>query len=285
MKRVLAWFEREARDLPWRSPEATPWGVLVSEIMLQQTPAARVIPQWHAWMDRWPSPDALARASSAEVLHAWGRLGYPRRALRLREAAQIITDSYGGVVPSDLATLRSLPGIGEYTAAAIRSFAFGLPAIALDVNIRRVLSRVYAGVELTTSAITRADRERGARAWEESGEDPRWNAAIMECGALVCTARSPLCEACPIASRCAWREAGYPPPVTKKSSQAWVGTDRQARGTMMAYLRTMPDFSAPRDELLGLWDGRDQAEKALQTLADDGLIHEMRPGLIALGSA
>ena len=254
VQRLLPWFEANGRDLPWRDPSTTPWGVLVSEIMLQQTPASRVEPRWREWMECWPTPAALAAASTADVLHAWGRLGYPRRALRLHEAAQHIESVHGGIVPSSTSELRAIPGIGEYTAAAIQSFAFHQPSVVLDVNIRRVLTRVFLGTDISRTSISAIERQLGARALEEAGHDPRWNATIMEFGALVCTARNPLCGECPIADRCAWRAAGYPALEQPRRGQAWAGTDRQVRGIVMAHLRSAPEFTADRADLLALWD-------------------------------
>lgn len=285
MIRLLSWFEQNARDLPWRQPGTTPWEVLVSEVMLQQTPVARVIPVWNDWIARWPTPGALADADSAEVLNAWGRLGYPRRALRLREAATRIHIEYDGIVPAELAQLRALPGIGEYTAAAIRSLAFRQSAVVLDVNIRRVLTRVYLGTDLEASSITNEERALAAAALDETGQDPAWNAAIMEFGALVCTARVPKCSVCPIQDLCGWRKAGYPEPSRKRRGQAWEGTDRQVRGKMVEHLRRSSHFVSPTFELMALWDDREQAERALQALCDDGLIHRRGKNEYALGTA
>ena len=142
---VLAWYARNARDLPWRAPGATPWAVLVSEIMLQQTPVARVLPEYLSWLARWPTPAALAAEPAGEAIRQWGRLGYPRRALRLHETATILTTRHGGMVPADRDALLALPGIGSYTAAAVASFAFGQRHAVLDTNVRRVLARLVAG--------------------------------------------------------------------------------------------------------------------------------------------
>ena len=136
---VTAWFAAHARPLPWREPDCTPWGVMVSEYMLQQTPVARVLPVWAAWLERWPTPAALAAEEPGEAVRAWGRLGYPRRAQRLHAAATAIRDEHGGEVPADFEALRGLPGVGEYTAAAIASFAHGRRHVVLDTNVRRVL--------------------------------------------------------------------------------------------------------------------------------------------------
>jgi A/G-specific adenine glycosylase len=158
-KPIVTWFKKHKRDLPWR--DTTPWGVLVSEFMLQQTPVNRVLPKWNEWMQRWPTPAELAKASPAEVITAWGRLGYPRRALRLHATAQIISEDFNNQVPDDPETLQLFPGIGEYTAAAIAAFAFEKRTLVMDVNIRRVLVRVIDGEEHPKPAPT--SRERNSR--------------------------------------------------------------------------------------------------------------------------
>ncbi|RMI03391.1 A/G-specific adenine glycosylase, partial [Cellulomonas triticagri] len=206
---VVAWFDVHARDLPWRAPDRTPWGVLVSEVMLQQTPVVRVEPAWRAWLARWPEPADLAAASPADVLRAWDRLGYPRRALRLQDCARALVERHGGQVPDDEEALLALPGIGSYTAAAVRAFAFGRRSVVLDTNVRRVLARVAEGVALPAPALTVGER-RLAEEYvpaDDAGA-ARWAAASMELGALVCTARAPRCGACPVADACAWRRAG-----------------------------------------------------------------------------
>nr|MBA3523358.1 A/G-specific adenine glycosylase [Geodermatophilaceae bacterium] len=159
---VLTWYSGHRRELPWRAADRTPWGVLVSEAMLQQTPVARVLPLWSEWMARWPSPAALAAASPGEVVRAWGRLGYPRRALALHRAATAIRDEHHGAVPESEADLRALPGVGEYTAAAVRAFAFGDRSVVLDTNVRRVLSRALGGRAQPAPSVTVAERARAA---------------------------------------------------------------------------------------------------------------------------
>ncbi|WP_344077037.1 A/G-specific adenine glycosylase, partial [Nocardiopsis metallicus] len=240
---VLAWYESNARDLPWRTPDASPWSVLVSEIMLQQTPVVRVLPAWEAWMERWPTPAHLAKEPSGEAVRMWNRLGYPRRALRLHACAVAITEEHDGQVPDDHATLLSLPGIGAYTAAAVASFAYGQRHAVLDTNVRRVLARAETGIEYPPKTQTKAET-----ALAESLLPPtasvaaRWAVAVMELGALVCTARSPRCADCPIAGQCAWKLAGKPahdgPP---RRGQTYAGTDRQVRGRLLAVLRDSPD--------------------------------------------
>ena len=155
--RVLRWYDDHARDLPWRRPGVSAWEVMVSEFMLQQTPVARVLEPWRQWIDRWPTPSALAAAPAGEAVRAWGRLGYPRRALRLHRAAEAITEQHGGEVPTELADLLALPGVGSYTAAAIASFAYGQRHVVLDTNVRRVLARVAAG---EGAPAARGDRGR-----------------------------------------------------------------------------------------------------------------------------
>lgn len=269
---VLDWYCVHARDLPWRRPEATPWGVLVSEFMLQQTPVSRVLEPWHHWITRWPTPDDLAAEPTSAAVAAWGRLGYPRRALRLHAAATAIARDHGGVVPDDRDTLRALPGVGDYTAAAVASFAFGHRHAVLDTNVRRVLARVGRGVAFASTSPSRTERDE-AVCWlpDDPERAARWAVASMELGALVCTARSPRCGDCPVASRCAWLAAGRPdhdgPP---RRGQAWHGTDRQCRGTLLQALRDHP-LGVDRDDLLARWDDRTQAERCLASLIDDGL--------------
>lgn len=277
---VVAWFDRTARDLPWRR-RASPWAVLVSEFMLQQTPVARVLPVYTAWIERWPTPAALAAEPVGEAVRAWGRLGYPRRALRLHAAATAIVDRHGGRVPSSYDELLSLPGIGDYTAAAISSFAFGGRQVVLDTNVRRILARVVSGVEFPAPSVTAAEREL-ARALLPSRDAHRWAAATMELGALVCTARSPRCEECPVAEACRWRAAGYPAYAgPARRGQSWEGTDRQCRGRLMAILResTVP-VGKPALDLA--WPDALQRERALDGLVADGLVEPVGEDSFAL---
>lgn len=233
---IIDWFDTAERPLPWRDPATTAWAVLVSEIMSQQTPVSRVEPRWRAWMAKWPTPADVAAAPTAEVLHAWDRLGYPRRALRLQEAARVIADELGNRVPKTAAELEALPGIGSYTAAAVASFAHGQRTTVLDTNVRRVLVRVFAGRDRPTTSPSRRETEWAERFVPET-DHVRWNAGVMEFGALVCTARSPKCDDCPLAEVCAWNRAGRPTSATKPKTQKWAGTDRQLRGAIMDVLK------------------------------------------------
>lgn len=277
---ILDWFAQHARDLPWRASDRTAWGVLVSEVMLQQTPVARALPTWTEWMARWPTPGDVAAASTADVLRAWGRLGYPRRALRLHECARAIATDHDGDVPHDEAELLALPGIGAYTAAAVVAFAFGGRSVVLDTNVRRVLARAVAGVALPPVSQT-ADEVRTAAAVvpAEPAAAARWAAASMELGALVCTTRAPRCDACPVASLCAWRAAGRPADshVARRRTQAWAGTDRQVRGRVMALFReTLTPVRIADVE--ALWPDRAQLARCLDGLMADGLVEKLPAG-------
>jgi len=270
MEQVLDWYQENKRALPWRN--TSPWGVLVSEFMLQQTPVQRVLPQWHRWMELWPTPADLAAASLSDALREWGRLGYPRRAKRLHQCAQVIVTDHGGEVPASLNELRALPGIGEYTAAAIRAFAFKESEVVLDINIRRLYARCWSGIATPTNAPNNSEREL-AKNLIPVGDDGRWAAATMELGALICKARTPLCSHCPLADICTWRALGYlQSEVEKRTSAQWQGSDRQCRGVIMNALREAPEVR--KQELAKLWGDRSQYEKAIASLLDDGLIEK-----------
>ncbi|WP_220793299.1 A/G-specific adenine glycosylase [Nocardioides stalactiti] len=275
---ILAWYDENARDLPWRDPSASAWSVLVSEFMLQQTPVVRVLPVHAVWLERWPTPAALASESSGEAVRAWGRLGYPRRALRLHAAATAIVADHAGVVPDSYDALLALPGIGDYTAAAVASFAYRQRHVVLDTNVRRVLGRAVSGVEFPARSVTRAERDVAAALLPE---DPptaaTWSVAVMELGALVCTADRPRCDACPVVSACAWHTAGRPaydgPP---RPVQTYAGTDRQCRGRLLAVLRDSPG-SVPKERLDLAWNLPEQRERCLASLVADRLVVRLDP--------
>jgi A/G-specific adenine glycosylase len=280
---LLRWYDANARDLPWRAADATPWGVLVSEVMLQQTPVARVLPMWTDWLTRWPEPAALAESSAGEAIRHWGRLGYPRRALRLHQAATAIVQRHGGVVPSSYAELLALQGIGTYTAAAVASFAFGARHAVVDTNVRRVQARAVTGVALPAPALTAAElRLAEGILPDDDAQVAGWNVAVMELGALVCTARSPACDSCPVRRRCAWVAAGSPAyDGWARRTQPWPGTDRQVRGRLLAELRasTAPVTRRDLHQAAAPAGGGDrgQAERCLAGLVTDGLV-EALPG-------
>ncbi|MBV9023439.1 MAG: A/G-specific adenine glycosylase [Streptomycetaceae bacterium] len=280
---LTAWFAVHARDLPWRRPDAGAWSVMVSEFMLQQTPVSRVLPVYEQWLARWPRPADLAAEPPGEAVRAWGRLGYPRRALRLHGAAAAITERHDGEVPRDHAALLALPGVGEYTAAAVASFAYGQRHAVLDTNVRRVLARALTGVQYPANATSAAERRLAQRLLpDDEALAARWAAATMELGALVCTARTPDCSRCPIAKRCAWRLAGFPEHDGQpRRSQSYAGTDRQVRGKLLAVLReaTAP---VPLQVLDQVWDEPVQRARALDGLVADGLVEPVADGVYRL---
>jgi A/G-specific adenine glycosylase len=280
---VLRWYATHARDLPWRRPGVSAWSVLVSEIMLQQTPVSRVLPAYAAWLARWPTPEALAAATPGDAVRQWGRLGYPRRALRLHATALILAERHGGTVPASVDELAGLPGVGSYTAAAVASFAFGQRHAVLDTNVRRVLARLMRGeafpprsssateVRLATSLLP-AEPRRAAR----------WSVAIMELGALICTSARPDCASCPVSRQCAWRTAGWPETAgARPPTQRYAGTDRQCRGRLLAVLRDATG-PVPAVRLDSVWPDRTQRERALRALIADGLAAPLPDGQFAL---
>lgn len=271
VRQLVGWFDAHARDLPWRHGD--PWAVMVSEFMLQQTPVARVLPVWAAWLERWPTPALLAAEPTGEAVLAWGRLGYPRRALWLHASATAIAERQDGQVPDTLDELRALPGVGDYTAAAIACFAFGAHVPVLDTNVRRVLTRLEVGQAAPPAHLTNAERARAQEFTDAAAElAPRWAAAVMEFGALVCLARRPECAACPVADTCGWRIAGYPASPRKAPAQGWHGSDRQCRGILLDIIRTNPD-GVSVEMLFDAWHSVPQAKACLVGLMADGLVH------------
>jgi A/G-specific adenine glycosylase len=282
-KPVLAWYAEWSRDLPWRRPGTTAWQIMVSEVMLQQTPVSRVLPAYDAWLTRWPTPRALAAERPGEAVRMWGRLGYPRRALRLHQAATVLDRDHEGKVPRDASALRALPGIGDYTTAAVLCFAFRERVAVLDTNVRRVLGRLTAAVPRQTPSITGAERQLATGLLPDDPETAAtWSVAVMELGALVCAARGPACDRCPVATGCAWRLAGYPDaaggPVR---AQSYAGTDRQCRGRILQLLRESED-AVPAALVEPVWADAAQRERALASLLDDGLVVRVGAGSLSL---
>src|SRR3954451_4257951 len=234
---VTAWYAGAARDLPWRQSGTSAWAVLVSEVMLQQTPVARVVPVYDAWLQRWPTPAALAADEPGEAVRMWGRLGYPRRALRLHEAATVVVERHAGELPSTLPELLALPGVGDYTTRAVAAFAHRQRHPVVDTNVRRVIARAVEGV--ADAAVTRRDLQLVEALLPADPEAAATaSVALMELGAVVCTARAPHCSNCPVAGTCVWLARGRPAldaPVRRP--QAYAGTDRQVRGRLLAVLR------------------------------------------------
>lgn len=269
---IRRWYSAHARDLPWRHPDATPWSILVSEVMLQQTPVSRVLPAHGAWLQRWPDPASLAAASAADAVRQWDRLGYPRRAVRLHASAALITTTHAGEVPASVDQLRTLPGVGAYTAAAVSSFAFGQRHAVLDTNVRRVLARLVTGAARPTIAPTAAERQLAERLLPADGRQAaQWSVGVMELGALICTAARPRCDQCPVAASCAWRRLGQPAAPARRAAQGYHGSDRHCRGQLLAVLRaTSGPVSA--DMLSAAWHDAEQRSRALAALIDDGLV-------------
>ncbi len=279
---LLEWYEQSRRDLPWREPGVSAWQILVSEFMLQQTPVARVLPIWTEWVRRWPTPSATASASAADVLRAWGKLGYPRRAKRLHECATVIARDHGDVVPDNIDVLITLPGVGSYTARAVASFAYRKPVPVVDTNVRRVVARAVHGRADAAAASATRDHADVAALLPNGEAAPTFSVALMELGAMVCVARTPRCGLCPLRA-CAWRNAGYPPADgPARRVQTYAGTDRQVRGRLLDVLRASasPVTSAQLD-VAWLIDTV-QRDRALDSLLNDGLVTRTADGRFAL---
>jgi len=276
--RLVGWFAESKRDLPWRAEGTTAWGVLVSEVMSQQTPVARVAPVWREWLERWPDPASFAAASQADVLRAWGRLGYPRRALRLHECAAAVVERHGGEIPADIAELEALPGIGTYTAAAVAVFHYRRRHAVVDTNVRRVVARFVAGEPDAGTATTTADLRAAAALLPP---DPlvaaEHSVALMELGATICTARKADCGVCPLRDRCRFKASGAVlPEGPSRKRQRYHGTTRYVRGQIMAVLRESTG-AVPRVVIDGVWHEPARREAALSGLISDGLV-EALPG-------
>ncbi|RNE49873.1 A/G-specific adenine glycosylase [Corynebacterium alimapuense] len=279
---LISWFETTSRPLAWRTPETDAWGILLSEVMSQQTPVARVEPIWQQWLARWPNPKAFAEASPDEVLRAWGKLGYPRRALRLLGCAQQIVELHQSRVPDNVDELLKLPGIGDYTARAVACFAYGQNVPVVDTNVRRVYRRAVEGQYLAGTA-SKSELTKVAAILPGDGSGPQFSAALMELGAVVCTATAPKCKACPIAQECAWQQAGCPAPhadevaAAKRRVQKFAGTDRQVRGLIMDVLRGA-ESPVEISAIDVVWPDPAQRSRALYSLINDGLAEQDEQG-------
>jgi len=266
---VLDWAPEGWRELPWRRTR-DPWAVLVSELMLQQTQVARVVPHWHEFMARWPTPASCAVEAPAEVVRAWAGLGYNRRALNVHRSAVAIVERHGGEMPSDLAALLALPGIGPYTARAVLAFAFGRDVGVLDTNAGRVVARAAAG-----RSLGRAEAQRLADALVPPGRGWAWNQAVLDLGATVCTARLPACRRCPLEMTCRWRCQGGPDPAIGSAGSsgrqsAFEGSDRQGRGRLLDALRAGSVEAVALAAVCG-WPGElERAAGVAAGLVDDG---------------
>ena len=259
---LIEWAEVHGRDLPWRRTR-DPWAILVSEVMLQQTQVARVIPVWRAFLERFPTARACAAAEQADVVIAWHGMGYNRRAVNLHRCAIAIADEHGGDVPDDLDALLALPGIGPYTARAVLAFAFEQRVGVLDVNAARVHARLRgAPVD-----------QRGADDATPPGNAWAWNQAILDLGATVCTKREPMCTKCPVAGDCAWRRKGPDPAGPGTRQSRFEGSDRQGRGRLVNALRIGPVSTQPAELALTMgWpDDPGRSLRVANSVVADGL--------------
>jgi len=271
---VAAWFRENARDLPWRRPGFPAWGTLVSEIMLQQTPVVRVVPRLQQWLERWPSPADLASSPASDAVRAWERLGYPRRALALHAAATAITDRHEGRVPETVPELLALPGVGDYTSRAVAVFAYGHRHPVVDTNVRRVLARAVVGLAEPWAPNAKRDLPlMESLLPTDPAEAQVVSAGVMELGALVCTARSPRCDDCPLVAECAWVLAGRPAHdgPRLRTQAKFEGSDRQVRGLVLAELRAS-DVPVTAAEMATVWPDAAQRDRALAGLLRDGLV-------------
>jgi A/G-specific adenine glycosylase len=237
-QRLLAWYARHGRDLPWRRTR-DPYAVLVAEIMLQQTQVERVIPRWHAWLGQFPTVTALARASRADAIRAWGGLGYNLRAVRLHGLATQVVAEFGGELPRSVAGLMKLGGIGRYTAGAVACFAFELPVAMVDTNVRRVLGRVFA-----TDLASPTAAQRLADAVLPAHAAYAWGQALMDLGATLCRAEAPLCLVCPLLDVCASAGQVVPRRSPRASPPRFAGSSRYFRGRVLDALRALPSGRA-----------------------------------------
>lgn len=279
--RLLAWYEPRRAAYPWRA-DPQPFGVLVSEVMLQQTQVSRVVPAYLRFLARFPTPAALAAAPLADVLRAWKGLGYNRRAAALWRAAVVIVAEHEGAVPSDPAALAALPGVGPYTAAAVASFAFGATVPAIDTNVHRVVARHRLGMDPPGGSAVR----RAAEAWIDRGDPGAWNAALMDLGREVCRPE-PLCAGCPLRRGCRFRARARAMPGGTgrpgRRAEPFVGSMRQLRGRIVDAVREAPSVTVA--EVAARWgEPHERVAEAVAALAGEGLVRAGSGGRITLGN-
>jgi A/G-specific adenine glycosylase len=275
---LRAWYAPRRDAYPWRGSH-DPYAVLVSEVMLQQTQAARVVPAYASFLRRFPTVRALAVAPRRDVVTQWGGLGYNRRAVRLSEAARAIVRDHGGRIPQDKDELLELPGVGPYTAAAVASLGFGEPVAVVDTNVRRVVSRVHLGID----GHEVPGREMGAlaEAWLDRDDPVTWNQAMMDLGREVCRPQ-PRCDVCPLAGVCRFRRDGSAASRGPRRQGPFEGSTRQVRGAVVKALRSHPWLTPARLA----WETGfpvDRVDAAVATLSVDGLV-EVDAGRVQLAS-
>jgi len=275
---LMRWYARHGRhELPWRRTR-DPYAVLVSEVMLQQTQVERVRPYYKRWLERWPSVGELAKASPAEVIREWAGLGYNRRALYLQRMAVAVMERYGGTLPLEVEELRTLPGIGPYTASAVACFAGERRVPVADTNIQRVLARAVLGRARARDCEPAALRAAAERLLPEEGARAH-NLALMDLGAMVCASRAPQCDGCPVAGLCRWRLAGQPEGETSgQRTPKFEHTARFARGRIVDALRTADGLDASELAALLPDHHRDHVPRYLRSLEVDGLIEQDAEG-------
>ena len=268
---LVGWFGEHGRRLPWRDSR-DPWEILVAETMLQQTQVARVVDRWHRFLGRFPDVASCAQAPAGAVIEEWVGLGYNRRAVNLHRTANLVLNEHGGVFPTGLAALLELPGIGAYTARAIRVFAFELDDAVLDTNVARILARTSG------ASLTRKEAQNLADELVPAGKGWAWNQAVLDVGAAHCTARQPRCEDCPFVATCRWHLTGCsaPDPATGSAGVSapqsrFSGSDRQGRGRLVAALRDGPIAAGDLAAVMGWPHDPDRAAKVAATVVDDGL--------------
>ena len=281
VSKVLLWWDSEKRDLPWRATR-DPWAILVSEFMLQQTQASRVVAKYHIFLKRFPNPISCANSNPGEVIELWSGLGYNRRAINLYQSAKKIAEKHQGVVPHKLSTLIDLPGIGNYTARAILAFSYEQDVAVVDVNVKRVLSRLKGRPLSTKEAQSIADQNL------PKGEGWRWNQAMIEIGATICTARKTHCSNCPFKANCNWtKDQTAPDPAIamgRKKLERFEGSDRQGRGKLISALRNEPVMEKDAPQILGWTNDYERCQRVLKKLERDGLIVITNSGKISLPS-
>ena len=276
---LAEWYQGRAALYPWRRGIREPYRILVCESMAQQTQASRVALAFDAWIERFPTVQDLAAASRADVLRAWQGLGYNRRALALHETAKSIVTNHAGVVPSDIEVLRSFPGVGPYTAAAVASIAFGSPVVALDTNIRRVAARVLHGAEPDELAPARLRAD--AQAWLDPSDPGAWNQAVMDVGAALCRPRSPHCERCPLEAVCQFRTLRREGRSSARSQPVFEGSTRQLRGALVRVLSQNGPLSI--SALSDVIDAAaERVAEAAHALTNEGLVERTDDGDLRL---